>query len=147
MCKELGSDIVVDIANTTREERIQIVKDNTLYKLGADAVFECAGAPIAFIDGIRMSRQGGTLVEFGHYTRRGNVPMDPFEVCEKDIQIFGSWGYGPQEFGAALNVIKASHSRGIDFSKLVTHRFKLEDAQKALETARKFECTKAVIEC
>ncbi len=147
MCKDLGADITVNIDGTTREERMQIVKENTLYNMGADAVFECAGAPVAFLDGIRMARQGGTLVEFGHYTRRGTIPMDPFEVCEKDIQIFGSWGYGPQEFGSALNILRASHSRNIDFSKLVTHRFKLDEAQKALETARRFECTKAVIEC
>lgn len=147
MCKKLGADIAINIDKTTREERIQMVREHTLFKLGADAVFELAGAPVAFLDGLRMARQGGTLVEFGHYTKRGTIPLDPFEVCEKDIQIFGSWGYGPQEFGSALNILKASHSRGIDFSILVTHRFKLKDAQQALEIARKFECTKAVLEC
>ncbi|MFA5528786.1 MAG: zinc-binding dehydrogenase [Peptostreptococcales bacterium] len=147
LCKKFGADLTIDINSTTRTERIETVRDSTLYKLGADVVLECAGVPEAFLDGIRMARQGGTLVEFGHYTKRGTIPIDPFEICEKDIQIFGSWGYGPQEFGSAINILKASHSRGIDFSKLVTHRFALKDAQEALEKARKFECTKAVIEC
>lgn len=106
-----------------------------------------AGAPAAFIDGIRMARQGGTLVEFGHYTRRGTIPLDPFEICEKDIQIFGSWGYGPQEFGSAIRILEASHSRGINFASLVTHHFKLDEVQKALDVAHSFSCMKAVIEC
>lgn len=147
LCKELGADYVLNIAEGTREERIDAVKANTLYNLGADVVLECAGAPAAFIDGIRMARQGGTLVEFGHYTRRGTIPLDPFEICEKDIQIFGSWGYGPQEFGSAIRILEASHSRGIDFSKLVTHRFRLDQVQQALDTAHSFSCMKAVIEC
>lgn len=147
ICRELGADITIDISKGSRDERIQEVKENTLYSLGADVVLECAGAPAAFVDGIRMARCGGTLVEFGHYTRRGAIPLDPFEICEKDIQIFGSWGYGPQEFGSALRILEASHSRGIDFSKIVTHHFKLDDVQKALDTARSFESLKAVIEC
>ena len=147
MCTEFGADMVLDIMDSTREERIQAVREKTPHKLGADVVFECAGVPEAFLDGIRMARQGGSLVEFGHYTRRGTIPIDPFEICEKDIQIFGSWGYGPQEFGTAINILKASRSRGIDFSKLVTHRFQLKDAQQALETAYRLECTKAVIQC
>lgn len=147
LCKEMGADYVFDISNNSREERINGVLGKTLYKLGADVVLECAGSPEAFIDGIRMARPGGSLIEFGHYTRRGTIPLDPFEICEKDIQIFGSWGYGPQHFGSALRILELSHSRGIDFSRLVTHRFKLDDAQIALETARSFSCMKAVIEC
>lgn len=147
LCKKLGADLTINIEEGTREERINLVKSNTLYNLGADVVLECAGAPAAFIDGIRMARQGGTLVEFGHYTRRGTIPLDPFEICEKDIQIFGSWGYGPQEFGSAIRILEASHSRGINFASLVTHHFKLDEVQKALDVAHSFSCMKAVIEC
>jgi len=146
-CREYGADIIIDIARMTREERLEMVLKNTVKRLGADAVFECAGAPSAFVDGISMTRPGGTFVEFGHYTRRGTIPFDPFEVCQKDIQIFGSWGYGPQEFGAALRVIQACKNQGVDFSRIITHRFSLADIQTALDVARRQDCTKAVIEC
>ncbi len=146
-CREYGADIIIDIACMTREERLEMVLKNTVKQLGADAVFECAGVPSAFVDGISMTRPGGTFVEFGHYTRRGTIPFDPFEVCQKDIQIFGSWGYGPQEFGTALRVIQACKNQGVDFSRMITHRFSLADIQTALDVARRQDCTKAVIEC
>lgn len=145
LCKKFGADITIDIADTTREERIETVLNHTIHRLGADAVFECAGAPSAFIDGIQVTRMGGSLVEFGHYTDRGTIPINPLDVCRKDIQILGSWGYGQQEFASVVRIL-AANSGKIPFEDIVTHSFALQEIQDALEIARKQDCTKAVIQ-
>lgn len=145
LCRELGADVVIDIAEAPREERVQQVLSHTLHGLGTDVVIEAAGAPSAFIDGIRVTRMGGTLVEVGHYTDRGEIPINPLEICRKDIQIFGSWGYGPAEFGSAVRLLEGFSDK-IPFESLVTHSFSLDDVQKAVDIARKQDCTKAAIE-
>ena len=145
LCKELGADIILDITKTTSDERLEIVRKNTTYNLGVDAAFEVAGVPSAFLDGIRLVRPGGSLVEFGHYTDRGDILINPFEICKQDIHIYGSWGYGPQGFGHALKVI-ADNCNHVPFDKLVTHHFKLKEIQTALEVAKKQECLKAIID-
>ena len=145
LCKELGADILLDITKTTSEERLEIVRKNTTYNFGVDAAFEVAGVPSAFLDGIRLVRRGGSLVEFGHFTDRGEIPINPFEICKQDIHIYGSWGYGPQIVGNAIKVI-ADNCDSVRFDKLITHHFKLKDIQTALETAKNQECVKAVID-
>lgn len=146
LCRKFGADMTICISDVPEEERVNKVTDATLRGLGADIVFEVAGVPSAFVDGIRMTRPGGTLVEVGHYTDRGTVPLNPLDICKKDIQIFGCWGYGPQQFGEALRIFE-SRIGDIPFSEIVTHRFPLNDLQNAIETAKEQSCVKAVIEC
>lgn len=143
LCRELGADAVLDIAALDRQARIDKVRAATPHRLGADAIVEAAGVPEALIDGIEMCRPGGTLVEVGHYTDRGTVAVNPLVLCRKDISLFGCWGYGPQHFGRALRVLGA---HGSLLARLVTHVFPLEEIAEALETARRQECMKAVIE-
>jgi len=126
-----------------RPSRIEEVRRTTPHRLGADAVVEAAGVPEALVDGIEMCRAGGTLVEVGHYTDRGTIAINPLMLCRKDINLFGCWGYGPQHFGQALRVLRA---HGSLLGRLVTHTFPLDALVEALETARRQECMKAVVE-
>ena len=146
LCKELGADVVLDITKTTSEERLEIVRQHTAFNLGVDAAFEVAGVPSAFVDGIRIVRRGGSLVEFGHFTDRGVIPVNPKEICIQDIQIYGCTGYGPLGFGASLKVLSDNCCGRAQFEKLITHHFKFTEVQAALETAKKQDCVKAVME-
>jgi len=143
LCRALGATTVLDIAALDRPSRIEEVRRATPHRLGADAVVEAAGVPEALADGIEMCRPGGTLVEVGHYTDRGTVTINPLMLCRKDINLFGCWGYGPRQFGHALRVLGA---HGGLLGRLVTHTFPLDDIVEALETARRQECMKAVVE-
>ncbi|GAI79904.1 unnamed protein product, partial [marine sediment metagenome] len=52
MAKEFGADITINVSEIKApEERIQIVKDNTIKGMGADVVFECTGVPAAVPEG------------------------------------------------------------------------------------------------
>lgn len=145
LCRKLGAHMAIDISSDSAEERVEKVINATIRRLGADVVFEVAGVPSAFVDGIKMARPGGTLVEVGHYTDRGTVPLNPLDICRKDLQIFGCWGYGPQQFGEAVRIFE-SRIGDIHFSDIVTHRFPLKDLHNAIDAARDQSCIKAVIE-
>ncbi len=144
-CKKLGADTTVEIDKVSSEQRIETVREMTPHGLGADVVIEAAGVPQAFIEGIEMTRPGGSLVEVGHYTDRGTIALNPLSICKKDIHIYGSWGYGPQEFGAALHIL---YSQRDVFrpQTIVTHHFSLDQLPEAVEVAREQTCLKAVID-
>ncbi|MCK4583314.1 hypothetical protein KAU18_08365, partial [Candidatus Bathyarchaeota archaeon] len=50
----------------------------------------------------------------------------------KDMDILGSWAYPPTQFATCLDLMKLSVDR-LPLREIVTHRFKVGDAQKAMD--------------
>src|SRR5262249_39688439 len=59
------ADVAIDIDRVSPEERIAQVRELTTGRYGADVVFEAAGVPAAFLEGLAMVRPLGTFVELG----------------------------------------------------------------------------------
>jgi L-iditol 2-dehydrogenase len=145
LCKDLGADTVINIEEIPDpQERLELVRDLTPHRMGPDAVIEAAGAPAAFVEGVEMVRRGGTLVEVGHFTDHGTVTVNPHLLCHKHINLLGMWVGPPANFGVALKML-SRHRDTIDFGRIVTHRFPLDQVEDAVAVARKHECMKAVI--
>jgi L-iditol 2-dehydrogenase len=135
MAEKIGADHVIDMrVYKTRQERVEAVKKLT-NGMGGDVVIEAAGVPSAFAEGIDLTRRGGKFVEVGHYTDPGNVEVNPHTICNKDIDILGSWAYPPSQFETALQLFRLSMDR-IPLHEMVTHRFHIAEAQKAIDTAK-----------
>ncbi len=135
MAKVFGADITINIAEVrSREERIQIVKDNTAKGMGADVVFECTGVPSAVSEGLDMLRRSGTFVEVGHFTDVGTVPINPFsQICNKNVNLQGMWGGELEQFYRFLPILE---KRQFPYEKLITHKYplsKLDEIMKAPE--------------
>jgi len=135
MGERLGVDHIIDMRtfNSSRE-RVEEVERLT-QGLGADVVVECAGVPAAVPEGINMTRRGGKFVEVGHYTDPGSVEVNPHIICMKDMDILGSWAYPPTQFDTALQTLR----RGMEtlpLADIVTHRFKVTEAEKAIQTVK-----------
>jgi len=144
VCKLLGADEVINFMDTTEEQRAERIKAMTPWGMGPDLVVEAAGAPAAFKEALDLVRRGGIILEFGHFTDRGPVPINPLLMVYKDITIYGSNGYGPNGYAAAIKVLE-SYWKQVPFTKLVTHRFSLGQVDQAMEAARQQECVKAAI--
>lgn len=143
ICSDFGADYTINIDKVNDpEERIAKVRD--LIPEGADVVFEAAGVPAALTEGLEMVREGGVYVEIGHFTNRGTTPVNPYVLCQKDINLYGSWGGGPHGFMISRRIIESYH-KSIPFEKVVTHKFPLEEAAKAIEKVRRGECMKTVL--
>jgi L-iditol 2-dehydrogenase len=143
-CKLFGADLTINFMETTEEERARTIKELTPWGMGPDLVVEAAGAPSAFKEALDLVRRGGTILEFGHFTDRGPIPINPLLMVYKDVTIYGSNGYGPNGYSAAIKVLE-SYWKQVPFAKIVTHKFGLDDVAKAVETARQQECVKAVV--
>jgi threonine dehydrogenase-like Zn-dependent dehydrogenase len=144
MAERLGANHIVDMrvfhSTKDRVEEVKILTNG----LGADVVIECAGVPAAFPEGISMTRRGGKYVEVGHYTDPGNVEVNPHTVCAKDMDILGSWAYPPTQFNTALQTLRVGMET-LPLADIVTHRFKVAEAEKAIETVRGRKGIKMVI--
>jgi threonine dehydrogenase-like Zn-dependent dehydrogenase len=145
LCSLFGADQTVSIEKVKDPaERISKVKEMTPLGEGADVVFEAAGVPGAFSEGLGMVRDKGTLVELGHFTDRGAEELNPFMICSKNINLFGVFGGMPPDFLFAKRILSRYHKE-IPFEKIVTHKFPLDESDRALQTMRSLNCMKAVI--
>ena len=72
MAKNMGADVVINVGETSPEQRLEQVQDLTS-GAGADIVIECAGLPGVFAEAIDLVRRGGKVIEVGHYTDSGSV--------------------------------------------------------------------------
>ena len=142
MAKRMGADEIVDMREfKTPQDRVKRVLELT-HGVGADVVVECAGVPAALPEGIEMTRRAGKYVEVGHFTDPGGVEIRPHMICFKDIDLLGSWVYPLTQFRSSLAVLNSGR---FPFVELFTHKFKIDDAQKAIEVSEKGECIKALI--
>lgn len=142
MAERFGADELVDMRELgTSEKRIKRVLELTR-GVGADVVVECTGVPAAVPEGLEMVRRAGKYIEVGHFTDPGATEIRPHVICFKDLDLLGSWVYPMAQFGKALEVLGSGK---FPFVELFTHRFRIDEALKAIESSEKGECIKALI--
>jgi L-iditol 2-dehydrogenase len=143
MAKEFGADYLLNAKTTSSKERIQFVKDLTDGR-GADLVIESAGSIKIVNEGISMLRMGGTYLDVGNVVNQGTIPFDPSDICWRSIRYIGQMCLASTGFIPSVKLMM-KHKKHFPFEKIITHRFKIEESQKALETSFSLECMKVVI--
>jgi L-iditol 2-dehydrogenase len=144
LAKKFGVDYVIDInEHKTAEERVVKVRELTL-GLGADVVLEMAGVPAVFAEAIQLVRAGGKVVEFGHFSNVGTVPINPQDIVNKDLDIHGVFAYPNTQINIALRLLQYTKDR-FPYKELITHRFDVEHAEDAVKAGRDKTCVKAMI--
>ena len=138
IAQDIGAaDEVIDIFETTPEERIEKVKKISQGGYGADVVFEAAGVPNAFLEGLEMTRRLGTFVELGCLIDDGRtVPLNVAKhIVRKDIALYGVASQPPHHFAKSLRSMEAFGGR-FDFGRIATSKFPIEKIQDAISLAR-----------
>jgi threonine dehydrogenase-like Zn-dependent dehydrogenase len=144
MAQRFGADQIIDLAQlTTTEARNARVRELTR-GYGADVVLECVGHPTAVPEGMEMCRDGGKYLVLGHYCNAGTIQFNPHVITRKQLQVFGSWSSEPRHMRAAIDFLRANREQ-FPFDKMVTHRFKLTEANEALATTANWQSAKSVI--
>ena len=129
--KEMGADAVFDArtgdALSWVKETIGIGPYHFNEGAMADVVIEAAGAPQTVTNAFEMVRSGGTIVFVGLPEKPALV--DTTKIVHKAPKIVGILG------GSTQNAIDLLTSGRINIRPLITHRFSLDEAQSAFETA------------
>ena len=145
MAKDFSADHTLNIGETSREERISYVRDLT-HGRGADLVVECTGSPHAVIEGLDMLRKGGTYIEAGNFVDTGTTEINiNRHLCAKNVRLFGVTNHPFTHYGQSLKLME-KYSKIFPIEKFVTHRFKIEEAEKGLRRSFDQDTMKVVIE-
>jgi L-iditol 2-dehydrogenase len=102
----------------------------------------CTGADAAWALALESIDAGGTVQLFAPASPGATRSFDANDLFFREIQIQASYSAGPIDTRAALELIRSGAVRP---EELITHSFPLEEAAKALDTARRREAVKAIV--
>lgn len=127
MSRRMGADHVVDISKVDAVEEIRRLTGGR----GVDVAIEALGLQTTFEAALRVLRPGGTLSSLGVYSSDLKIPLDAFAAGLGDQRIITTLCPGGKErMRRLMNVVVAGR---IDVAQLVTHRFRLDDIERAYE--------------
>lgn len=127
IARKLGADHVVDFSKVNPVEEIMRLTDGR----GVDVAIEALGRQQTFESALRVLRPGGTLSSLGVYSADLKVPLDGFMTGLGDLTIRTTLCPGGKERMRRLMDVVANGR--LDARALVTHRFKLDDIEKAYD--------------
>lgn len=144
MAKEFGADVAISLNNTTQKERLKIIHNETEGR-GGDVVVECAGVPEAIPEGIELIRTGGVYLVVGNFVDCGKIGINTHKLCSKNIRLIGLSNHPVTMYGNSMRMMKR-YEETFRFDKLISHRYSIEDAQKAMMKSMEPDSMKVVID-
>lgn len=122
-----------DPVDTSRSVAKDIIETFALGD-GADVVLECTGAEPCIQAGVFAAKKGGTFVQAG--MGKENIVFPITTACIRALTVKGSIRYTTGCYPRAIELISSGK---IDAKRLITHRYKFDDAVDAFETVRRAE--------
>jgi alcohol dehydrogenase len=127
VARRMGADHTIDFRKENPVEAILGITNGR----GVDVAIEALGTQGTFEACLRVLRPGGTLSSLGVYSSALNIPLDAFAAGLGDHTIRTTLCPGGKERMRRLMAVVASGR--VDMKPLVTHRFKLDDIEKAYD--------------
>ncbi len=94
-----------------------------------DVVYDAGGDPESCAYSIEMVKPFGTIIESLCMPHSFDIDLNP--VMEKEAKIITQFGYIPDDFIWAIELIRQGQGH---FSEVISHRFRLDEANKLLGT-------------
>ncbi|KAK1184364.1 zinc-dependent alcohol dehydrogenase family protein [Streptomyces sp. NBS 14/10] len=99
---------------------------------GYDIVIDATGSADVCAVCVPLTRNGGTTVFYGVTDENDLVQVSPYDIFRRELTIKGSFAE-INSFPAAIAALRSGRAKT---DGIITHRFKLEDYAKALQTLR-----------
>ncbi len=132
---EMGASKTVNFKEYKGIEALSAAVADTFGGKSADFAFQCTGSPAAHSNIYKFIRNGGGLCELGFFINGGDATINPhFDICAKEITTVGSWVYTLRDYATTFDFMKRAKAIGIPLTKLITHRFPLEQINEAHKT-------------
>jgi len=101
---------------------------------GADAVILAVGGNGLIRTAMDAARPGGKVMLFAQ-TQHGEAVFDPAAVCVDEKTLLGSYSSSFPILEEVTSLVFGGYRNGFDLTRLISHRFPLEDAAEAIEIA------------
>jgi len=121
--RKFGADITV---NDSREDPVAVIKDLT-GRLGADVAIEAVGAPATFELAVKLARPGGRIANIGVHGQPAILHLEREWI--RDITITT----GLVDAASTPTLMRLVTTGQLDAGQFVTHRFSMDDFEKAYE--------------
>ena len=140
----LGATAAICLQDTAPEERRRQIQDR-LGRRGASVVVEAAGVLPAFPEGVELTGNHGRYIVLGLWGAIGTSPIAPRELTIKNMRVSGATFPKPKHYHDAMHLAVQLQDR-YPLSSLVSHRFAISDAAKALQAVKSGVAIKPVID-
>lgn len=111
--------------------------------LGVDVGFEAVGRPEPILEGVDLVRRGGTYVSVGTAVPMGTIPIDVYhQIVLKQLRLQGAWTNDTRHIVQALQIVRRNKDV---FADMITHRYRLAQANEALQSMAEKKAIKTAI--
>ncbi len=139
MAHTWNADYIINNEDTDLlEEVMQITKGK-----GVDVVFTACPSPDAQELALKVVAKRGVINFFGGLPKNSrDIHLQSNDIHYKEVYLTGSHGSTPRHHALAMDLISTGR---IDVSKLITHRYPLDDIQEAFEVVKNRSGLKVII--
>ncbi len=120
----------IDAANENVVERVKAATEGR----GADAVILAVGGNALIRTAMDAVRPGGKVMLFAQ-TQHSEAVIDPAAVCMDEKLLLGSYSCSAPLLDEVTDLVFAGYRNGFDLTRLISHRFPLEQAVEAIQIA------------
>jgi threonine dehydrogenase-like Zn-dependent dehydrogenase len=143
LIKEFGATDTINVRGMADVEIAQAVFDLT-GGFGVDAAMEVAGVPEIIPLGLKCLRIGGRYLEIGGVFHGAHFTYDAGDIAFRMLIIKGVHNYDTKHLQQGIDFL--SKTKGMfPFSKLVTHKFSLDQINQALKVAQAGEVIRVAV--
>jgi L-iditol 2-dehydrogenase len=137
LAQELGADSTIDVQQITNVT--EAVRD-FCHTDGADLVIECSGAAPAAKTLTDVARRGARFCQMGLYGK--SILFDQDAVCYKELVVTGTNASVTPAWTRALKLLVEGK---VDARRLISHRFSIQDWDKALDVTKNKQGVKVLL--
>jgi L-iditol 2-dehydrogenase len=127
---ELAHKLGYGTINWEKENAVETIKRST-DNYGADLAVVTAGAASALKSAIPLTAKGGRIVVLGIFPEE--IPLPVSDLVRRQVAILGSYASRWVHYEQAIALLR---EKKIRVDAIVTHRFQLDQAIEAFETAK-----------
>jgi threonine dehydrogenase-like Zn-dependent dehydrogenase len=143
IAKAFGASEILFRSELESDQIVKHVLDRTS-GMGIDIVLDTTAEPSIFTEALKLMRRGGVYVNPGLAIPSHKLELDMYwDVVRNNITIRGVWASDASHLEKAISIVQSGK---FPFEKLVTHRFKLEEWQKAFDIISRKQGLKVVFE-
>jgi len=141
--KKFGVTDVINVKNMKDEDLVKAIQDLTR-GYGVDVAMEVAGRPEIIPVGLKSLRKGGQYIEHGNVFPGANFTYDASDIIFRYLTIKGVHNYDTKHLEWGIDFLQRNQ-HVFPFKDIVTHRFKLEEINKAMDAAHSGDAIRVAI--
>jgi alcohol dehydrogenase len=125
LARKFGATHCIDVEE---EDSVEAVREVTAGKM-ADVVMDVTGRPEGPVKALDLVGRGGTVILSGLYGGDREIPLVMDKIVFKEVRVQGVYSHTLQ---SVIPAIALAESRKYPLEEMVTHRFSLEQAERAV---------------